>query len=132
MQAQDSKRPLTIFHTNDLHNRLPEAAAGKIRELLTGTPDPTLLLDAGDAGGSTNITYRPGGEPILDLMSDLGYAAMTVGNRDFHVSRGGFRAKLCRARFPILCANIRPSRPEGTAPPDVGESAVTDPLRDDD
>jgi 2',3'-cyclic-nucleotide 2'-phosphodiesterase (5'-nucleotidase family) len=47
-------------------------------------------------------------------MSRLGYNAMTVGNRDFHVSRFGFRAKLNRARFPILCANIRPSGKSGS------------------
>ena len=65
-----------------------------------------LLLDAGDAGGSGNLTFRAGGEPILERMSALGYDAMTVGNRDFHLTRTGFRCKLIRAAFPILCANV--------------------------
>ena len=53
------------------------------------------------------MTYRPGGERILDIMSDIGYDAMTVGNREFHFSAVGFRAKVSHARFPVLCANVR-------------------------
>lgn len=108
---------LVILHTNDLHNRLirrPERAA-RLRELVqqerqdTGGLEarPYLLLDAGDAVGSGNLTFNPGGEPILDVMSDLGYHAMTVGNREFHFTEAGFVATLNRARFPVLCANIR-------------------------
>jgi 5'-nucleotidase/UDP-sugar diphosphatase len=109
MPSPDSKRRLTILHTNDFHNQLSSAHINRIAQLYARTSDPKLLLDAGDAGGSTNITFHFDGEPILDEMSRLGYSAMTVGNRDFHVSRLGFRAKLGRAQFPILCANIRPS-----------------------
>src|SRR5437588_12984859 len=112
LRAHDSPCPLTIIHTNDLHNRLTSAATNKIFGIVQNTPEPKLLLDAGDAGGSTNLTYRTAGEPILEEMSGLGYDAMTVGNRDFHVSRTGFRSKLFRARFPLLCANVRPSRRE--------------------
>ncbi len=120
MAPPDNKRPLTILHTNDFHNRLSSAGADAIERLMGQTGDPKLLMDAGDAGGSSNITFRMAGEPILEEMSRLGYSAMTVGNRDFHVSRPGFRAKLFRARFPILCANIRPNRAssEGTVTDD--------------
>lgn len=105
----DSKS-LTIYHTNDLHNRLSEQGRRTLTSLYQDTTSSTLLLDAGDAGGSGNVTYNPVGEPILDAMTHIGYTAMTVGNRDFHVTRAGFRAKLFRAGFPILCANIRPAR----------------------
>src|SRR5262249_17846752 len=66
-----------------------------------------LLLDAGDAVSSGNVTFKSGGEPILQTMSSIGYDAMAVGNREFHFSRKGFEAKLSLARFPVLCANIR-------------------------
>lgn len=103
---------LVILHTNDLHHRLirrPERAQ-RLREQIEaerakGTP--FLLLDAGDAVSAGNLTFNPGGEPILDLMSDLGYHAMTVGNREFHFTEMGFITTLGRARFPVLCANIR-------------------------
>ena len=98
MAQVDNRQPLTIFHTNDFHNRLSATGAETIFRRMRETPEPKLLLDAGDAGGSSNLTFRNEGEPILEEMSRLGYDAMTVGNRDFHVSRMGFRAKLFRAK----------------------------------
>ena len=69
--------------------------------------EPYVLLDAGDAIKAGNVGVNPFGEPILDLMSDLGYHAMTMGNREFHVWRQALETKINRARFPILCANVR-------------------------
>ena len=109
MNSVDSKRPLTILHTNDFHNHLSAGSGAQIARIVAATAEPNLLVDAGDAGGSSNVTFRTAGEPILEEMSRLGYCAMTVGNRDFHVSRLGFRSKLFKARFPVLCANVRPS-----------------------
>jgi len=97
----------TILHTNDFHNKLSEPQAERLRGLRSAIGDRGLLLDAGDAIGSGNITFRPGGEPILDTLSDIGYSAMTVGNREFHFSRIGMHSKVSRARFPVLCANVR-------------------------
>lgn len=98
---------LTILHTNDFHNRLTEAQAQRLRLLHDSLGANGLLLDAGDAVASGNITYRPGGEPILQQMSQIGYDAMTVGNREFHFTRTGFLCKLSLASFPVLCANLR-------------------------
>lgn len=102
---------LVILHTNDLHNRLikrEERTARLVEAVQTERANPpVLLLDAGDAVGSGNLTFNPAGEPILDRMSEIGYHAMTVGNREFHFTEAGFRTTLNRARFPVLCANIR-------------------------
>lgn len=131
MPAIDRRPPLTILHTNDFHDRLTAGRADSIAQLLGRTADPKLLVDAGDAGGSSNVTFRSGGEPIFDEMNRLGYAAMTVGNRDFHLSRSGFRAKLSRAGFPVLCANVRPSRTAPSSDPaselPLGESPCEEP-----
>jgi 2',3'-cyclic-nucleotide 2'-phosphodiesterase (5'-nucleotidase family) len=94
-----------IFHTNDFHGRLTDAAAGVVRAAREECPG-SLLLDAGDAVSAGNLGFRPGGEPILARMSDLGYDAMTVGNRESHPRREVFPRKLTEARFPILCANL--------------------------
>ena len=121
----------TIYHTNDFHHHLEMAQAHRLRHFRESDPERTLLLDAGDAGGSGNITYRAAGEPIFDLMSAAGYDAMTVGNRDFHISRIGFEAKLRRARFPILCANVRRSNQSGPAePPKANFSADNSVIKD--
>lgn len=95
-----------IFHTNDFHNHLKPDQAAKIREARQAHPD-SLLLDSGDAISAGNVGVRPGGEPILDLMSETGYDAMTMGNREFHVAAALLRHKIANARFPVLCANVR-------------------------
>ena len=101
-------RTLHILHTNDFHNSLSEAGAQKIRDAIVAlNGEPYLLLDAGDAIKAGNIGVSLAGEPILSLMSDLGYHAMTMGNREFHVWQSVLQAKIHDARFPILCANVR-------------------------
>lgn len=100
----------TILHTNDFHNKLTTAQAETLRRRNSELAGFGLLLDAGDAISAGNITYKPAGEPILDVMSRIGYHAMTVGNREFHFSRVGFQSKLSKAQFPILCANVNSNR----------------------
>jgi 2',3'-cyclic-nucleotide 2'-phosphodiesterase (5'-nucleotidase family) len=96
---------LWIFHTNDFHGRLSPERAAVLMEYRREHPD-SLLLDAGDAISAGNLGCRVGGEPILQLMNDLGYDAMTLGNRESHPRREFFPRKLAQARFPILCANV--------------------------
>lgn len=97
---------LTILHTNDFHGKLSDLAAETIARERSSS-ERCLLLDAGDAIASGNIFYRPGGEPILARMSDLGYDAMAMGNREFHFLEAGLKAKVRLAQFPILSANFR-------------------------
>ena len=96
---------LTILHTNDLHGKLPERAANRIAQEKTSVAN-CLLLDAGDAVSSGNVYYRPGGEPVLARLSDLGYDAMAMGNREFHFLAAGLKSKVSLARFPVLSANL--------------------------
>lgn len=101
---------ITILHTNDFHNKLTPQQAERIRRLKQESENP-LLLDCGDAIWSGNIYFRPGGEPILELMNQAGYDAMAMGNREFHFLESGLRCKIGWARFPVLSANIRPTKP---------------------
>ncbi len=105
---------ITIFHTSDLHNKLDCASAQLLDTLKDNTPD-SLLLDSGDAIWAGNIFWRPGGEPILDMMSDIPYDAMTLGNREFHFMLPGLVSKTSRAAFPVLSANLRASNTSGVA-----------------
>ena len=103
---------LVILHTNDMHNVLArdEQRAARLMEIVEAerANPPVLLLDAGDAIGAGNLTFNPAGEAILERMTAIGYHAMTIGNREFHLTEIGFTTKLNRARFPVLCANVRP------------------------
>lgn len=96
---------ITIFHTNDLHNRLSQEKAVKLRQLKESVPN-SILLDAGDAIRAGNVFVSITGEPVLELMSIAGYDAMTLGNREFHFLAPAFRSKIGSAKFPILCANL--------------------------
>ena len=100
---------LHILHTNDFHAHLTEAGAARLRAAVAGlNGEPYLLLDAGDAVKAGNIGVSPFGEPILETMSALGYHAMTMGNREFHVWQAALETKIAQAKFPVLCANVRP------------------------
>ncbi|NUP99741.1 MAG: bifunctional metallophosphatase/5'-nucleotidase [Armatimonadetes bacterium] len=96
---------LHLLHTNDLHGHLDaERAAWLAAEKARLTP--CLLLDSGDAVSCGNVDFRPGGEPIHDLMNQASYDAGALGNREFHFTAFGQGQKLRRARFPILAANL--------------------------
>lgn len=97
---------VTIFHTSDLHNRLAQSTASRLREL-KGEHPGSLFLDSGDAIWSGNIFWRPGGEPVFDLMNSVPYDAMCMGNREYHFLSKGLIEKTSRADFPILSANLR-------------------------
>ena len=111
-------RTLNILHTNDFHNHLSLAQAEAIHQAKDELEN-VLLLDAGDAVSAGNFGVRPGGEPILTLMSETGYDAMTLGNREFHVADALLRLKVGNAAFPILCANLRWRNDQGEPLPTV-------------
>jgi len=98
-----------ILHTADFHNRLTPERAAKIKALKEAEP-AALLLDAGDAVKAGNLAAQPGGEPTLRLMSEAGYDAMAMGNRESHPTRAVLRVKLRDARFPVLAANLMAKR----------------------
>lgn len=107
-----SRGNLIIYHTNDLHGKLDIRSAERIVSITANRPG--LLLDAGDAVSAGNLGVRLGGERILRLMTELGYTAMAMGNREFHPLPGLMKRKLSAAGFPVLCANLRERRGEGS------------------
>ena len=109
---------LHLLHTNDFHNHLSPAQAETIR-LAKAENENVLLLDSGDAISAGNVGVRPGGEPILTLMSETGYDAMTLGNREFHIADTLLRLKIGKACFPILSANMRWRDDHGESLPTV-------------
>lgn len=97
---------VTVFHTSDIHNKLTAEYARKLHDLKASEPG-SLMFDSGDAIWSGNVYWRPGGEPVLDLMSSVPYDALCMGNREFHFLGIGMNAKVSKAQFPILSANLR-------------------------
>lgn len=99
----------TILHTSDFHNRLTPAKAQHLARLKAEAPD-ALLLDSGDAIGAGNLGFRPRGEPALRLMTEAGYDAMAMGNRESHPTLRVLERKLADAAFPVLAANMMAKR----------------------
>jgi 2',3'-cyclic-nucleotide 2'-phosphodiesterase (5'-nucleotidase family) len=103
-----------LFHTNDFHNKLALSGVERLRNAVSAiAPEPYLLLDAGDAIKAGNLGLSPSGEPILETMSEMGYHAMTMGNRETHPLLPAVRGKIGKARFPVLSANQTLQKGEG-------------------
>jgi len=115
---------VTLFHTSDMHDKLTPALAARLHDLKESHPD-SLMLDSGDAIWAGNIFWRRGGEPILDLMNSVPYKAMCVGNREFHFRRRGLTAKIGRAQFPFVSANLRASVPGLAEEPSLAASMMS-------
>lgn len=120
---------LIVIHTNDSHGRFapgPDGAwsppARRLRALLAWHPG-ALYLDAGDTVTAGNLGFRLGGEPVLGVLSELGCAAMCLGNRETHPRKECFPRKVDQARFPLLSANMVA---KGTAPLVVRPHVVLD------
>jgi len=91
---------ITILHTSDLHNEFPPLEV--ISPYLNGVD---LILDSGDAlRGSNTLFYF--NEPILVIMREAGYSAMSLGNREFHYIRGVMANRQKESGFPMLAANL--------------------------
>jgi len=110
---------ITILYTNDTHARLdpfPDNAtqfaglggiarrANLIKEIRKREAN-VMLLDAGDVFQGTPWFDVYGGEVDLELMSEMGYEAMAVGNHEFDNGLDGFAEAAQKAGFPILAAN---------------------------
>lgn len=108
---------ITVFHTSDMHNKLTPEWAETLHALKSANPG-SLMLDSGDAIWAGNVFWRPGGEPILDLMNSVPYDALCMGNREFHFLGIGVNSKTSKAHFPVLSANIRAAKggSEGRVP----------------
>lgn len=115
----NTKKHLTILHTNDVHSHIdafpknhsnfPNLGGLARRATLVDTirkENPnTLLFDAGDIFQGTPYFNFYGGELEFKLMSKLKYDAATIGNHDFDNGIDGLFAQLPHASFELLSAN---------------------------
>lgn len=92
---------LTLFHTADVHG------VSAVYQHLQDKVDPTrdILLDAGDAIAGSNTAFR-WREPNLRRLSQLGCAAMTMGNRELHYLPWVLEQRASERTFPLLAANL--------------------------
>lgn len=91
---------LVIYHTSDIH------ASVEFGERLAAIVEPgSLLVDCGDALAGSSVFYRSA-EPVIGELSKAPYAAMAVGNREFHYLHGAFLARARKLKMPLVCSNL--------------------------
>lgn len=105
---------LQILTVNDFHGALLEngknPGAAKLAEYLKETkakaPEATLILSAGDMFEGTvdsNLLY---GKTVVDIMNEVPFDAMTLGNHEFDWGIDRLKERIGQANFPYVCANI--------------------------
>lgn len=125
-QAQ-AETSVTILHTNDFHSKVepinkydsPCSAedndAGEcfggyarlvtaIEEARERSPD-ALLFDGGDQFQGSLFYTRYKGRVAAEMMNNLGYDAMTVGNHEFDDGPLVLRKFIDRVEFPVVMSN---------------------------
>ncbi len=111
---------LTIIHVNDTHSNLLPYASGQrgglaraatvISSWKAREPNP-ILLHCGDFMVGTLMFNRYFGVPELQLLDQLGFDALLLGNHEFDVGSQQLGEILSSAglsaHFHILCSNAR-------------------------
>ena len=108
---------LTILHTNDTYGRLlpfskEDVKVGGalrrvylIRQIKKEQPNNVMVLDAGDAIGPYPLAAFDSGETVIQLMNEMGYTAMALGNHEFDYGVGTILKRISQAQFAVLSAN---------------------------
>ena len=111
--------PVHIIATGDMHGGLQPTKVAD--QLLGGTaemlaywrnnegyrPENYLLLSCGDdVTSSMPIPMILQGDPVIEVMNDMGYDASAVGNHDFDFSPQRLADWCNLAKFPFLAANL--------------------------
>ncbi len=110
---------ITILYTNDTHSRIdpfPQnarefaglggiAKRSSLVNKIRFEEEHVLLLDAGDVFQGTPWFDVYGGKVDFEMMSEMGYDAMAIGNHEFDLGPEGFAEAAEHANFPFLCAN---------------------------
>ena len=128
LEDQDEAVRILILHTNDMHAQYIPLPAfwveGDVKPLIGGFAAmdayinrerakglPTLLMDAGDLMTGTPISdiEHKGvkGGLLFDIMEDLGFDIMTLGNHEFDNGQENVYKFYDVAQFPIINANLR-------------------------
>ena len=117
---------LTILHVNDYHGRVKPSIdkaidqqkqvggaaylAAMIKKARAENPGATLLLAAGDMFQGSPVSNLFHGAPVIEVMNELKFDAMTLGNHEFDWGMRALTRLRKEAHFPFLAANIVDSK----------------------
>ena len=78
--------------------------AGRVRQLRS--EKASLLLAAGDMIQGNNWANLSQGQSVIELMNEMNFDAMVVGNHEFDFGQAVLKKRIEEARFPVLGANV--------------------------
>lgn len=116
--AQAGQSVVRILYVNDFHGFAEPYNPYGSDEMLGGVSflaseverlrkeKPTLLLAAGDMIQGPNWANMFLGESVIELMNEMRFDAMALGNHEFDFGTDVLRKRTSEAGFPVLCANV--------------------------
>ncbi len=117
--AYGQSSDIRILHVNDFHGFAEPYKPFGSDQLLGGIAylasrvevlrheKPSLLLSAGDMIQGNNWANLFQGESVIDLMNEMRFDAMVVGNHEFDFGQDVLRKRMAEAKFPVLGANVQ-------------------------
>jgi len=117
-RAAGGQRVVSILHINDFHGFAEPYKPFGSDELLGGIASlaseveklraqrPTLLVSAGDMIQGNNWANLFLGASVIELMNEMKFDAMVLGNHEFDFGTEVLRKRISEARFPVLGANV--------------------------
>ncbi|MDD3040610.1 bifunctional UDP-sugar hydrolase/5'-nucleotidase [Bacteroides sp.] len=116
--GQETKK-LILLQTSDVHSRIepitqqgdPNYGEGGfvrratfLSQFRKDNPH-ALLFDCGDISQGTPYYNIFKGEVEINMMNEMGYDAMTIGNHEFDFGLDNMARIFKMAKFPVVCAN---------------------------
>lgn len=110
-------RKLVILHTNDTHSQIEEIRSGngigkggihqraEFFAKIKAENENVLILDAGDYNQGTPYFTIFKGDLEVQVMNELGYEVVTLGNHEFDNGLDELARRLKNARYTTVCAN---------------------------
>lgn len=124
---------INFYAINDFHGALiPQAAfqepgiakvATFLKEKRQTESDQTVIISSGDMWQGSFEAYFNKGEIVTEIMNDIGFDAMAIGNHEFDWGPEYILNNVALANFPLLGANIM-KYPETTEKSEIGEEYV--------
>lgn len=105
---------IVILYTNDTHGYLLEdsersmdaATLLSLKKVFETAGAEVLLLDAGDTLNGAPMFKKNLSEPMVDLLNQIGYDAITLGNHDFDYGADKLMESTKKLNIPIICSNV--------------------------
>ena len=110
-------RKLVILHTNDTHSQIEEIRSGngigkggvhqraEFFARIKAENENVLILDAGDYNQGTPYFTIFKGDLEVQVMNELGYEVVALGNHEFDNGLDELARRLKNARYTTVCAN---------------------------